>query len=78
MWLFVYSDNYDDLTSPMNCEKSQEIFKYNKTKTLELLVSMGLFDKDFQSLVLYLETAYLCKVRDMMKMNLNTSPIKTI
>ena len=78
MYLYIYTNNYDDLTTPMDCDKSQEIFKVNKVKAIELFVKLEIFNKDLQSIVLYLETAYLYKIRDTMKTNLNTNSVEII
>ena len=78
LYLYIYSNEWDDLSTPMKCEKNQEYFKFIKARTIELLVKLGLFNKNFQSIVLYFEATYLCKIRDTMKSNLNTNSFNVI
>ena len=78
LYLYIYSNDWDDLSNPNKCEKNQEYFKFIKARTIELLVKLGLFNKNFQSIVLYFEATYLCKIRDTMKSNLNTNSFNVI
>ena len=59
MYLYIYTNNYDDLTTPVDCDKSQEIFKANKVKAIELFVKLEIFNKDLQSIVLYRNSLFI-------------------
>ncbi len=69
LYIYTYTDIYPKCNTVLECSRREELFIASKNGAMDKLLKRNYFNRSFGNILQFIERAFLCKIRDNMRLN---------
>lgn len=69
LYIYTYTDILPSCNTVMECSEREELFVVSKNGVMDKLLKRNYFNRSFGNILQFIERAFLCKIRDNMRLN---------
>lgn len=68
LYVYTYTDILPSCNTVMECSEREELFVSSKNRVMDKLLKRNYFNRSFGNILQFIERAFLCKIRDNMRL----------
>ena len=68
LYVYTYTDILPSCNTIMECSQREELFVASKNRVMDKLLKRNYFNRSFGNILQFIERAFLCKIRDNMRL----------